>query len=504
MLSKRVAVDVGIAVLVCVIFLGALSLLTFRAPETDGEETNVAPATVGEKENVILMGWDGVQRDHLFEMLGRDELPNLQAIIGEGRAGGGAGIVNMTIVDHRTNTKPGWAQILTGYRWYHTGVFSNNVFFHPIPDGYTILERVEAHYGKANVATAMITGKQKHIPLGPEASCVYYHGGIFSNVPEDIDVTQVEEADANVTGPRMIDFLDNHGTRRFFAFFHFRDTDRVGHGKGENSREYELAAILQDEVLGQVVGKLKELKVYDKTLLYVTTDHGFDEGETKHKNAPHVWLVTNDAVVKHNGDLVDVAPTVYYGMGLWGEIAFDPPLDGYPLQLGVPRAEVAARERAFNDVTPPIVSIISPTAEVTLGSIDQVTVEASDNVTIDFVASDENLIVVLLLIDNRLEEVYERHVKGNWTQDGVTSLAGSYTWMAPGDDEGSYIITVMAFDEGPNPLPPAWGDEKPVPQSKITVRVAEQGGSIDRANLPANWVLKPCPPDSLYRSNRAS
>ncbi|NIN69478.1 MAG: hypothetical protein GTO63_33295, partial [Anaerolineae bacterium] len=70
--------------------------------------------------------------------------------------------------------------------------------------------------------------------------------------------------------------------------------------------------------------------------------------------------------------------------------------------------------------------------------------EASDTVTIDFMASDENLIVVLLLINNRLEEVYERHVKGHWTQDGVTSLTGSYTWMVPGVDDGSYVVTVMA------------------------------------------------------------
>ena len=44
-----------------------------------------------EPQNVILLGWDGVQRNHLYELLYQNELPNIMALINEGT------IVNITI-----------------------------------------------------------------------------------------------------------------------------------------------------------------------------------------------------------------------------------------------------------------------------------------------------------------------------------------------------------------------------------------------------------------------
>jgi len=65
--------------------------------------------------NIILVGWDGAQRNHVKECLARNELPNLKKLADEG-----------TIVDidmtRQTDTKAGWAQILTGYEPERTGV----------------------------------------------------------------------------------------------------------------------------------------------------------------------------------------------------------------------------------------------------------------------------------------------------------------------------------------------------------------------------------------------
>jgi hypothetical protein len=97
-------------------------------------------------KNIILIGWDGAQRDHLKEALQQGDLPNLQALIDEGT------IVAIDIL-RITDTKAGWAQILTGYNPEVTGVFSNSTF-QPIPDGYTIFERLETFFGPDEFATA--------------------------------------------------------------------------------------------------------------------------------------------------------------------------------------------------------------------------------------------------------------------------------------------------------------------------------------------------------------
>ena len=93
--------------------------------------------------NVILIGWDGAQRNHIKECLARKELPNLRKLSLEGS------IVAIDII-RVTKTKPGWAQILTGYEPEVTGVFSNSRY-HPIPKGLTIFEWLEEHFGPSGL-----------------------------------------------------------------------------------------------------------------------------------------------------------------------------------------------------------------------------------------------------------------------------------------------------------------------------------------------------------------
>jgi len=418
--------------------------------------------------NVVLWSWDALQRNHCLELLNRGELPNLKALVQEGA------FLNLTIVDHRTDTKAGHAQMLTGYRWHRTGVFSNEMFFTPIPSGYTLLERVEGYFGKEGVATGMITGKKGNLEVDPVIEGKFCRQGIFSNVPEDVDVTSVTGDNSSLVGPRMIDFLDRYGGSFFVAFFHFHEPDHEGHGYGENSSQYEEGAKGDDLWLGRVVQKLKDMKVYAKTLIYITADHGFDEGKTSHSNAPFVWLATNDRRLKTNEkeswcDLVDVAPTIYYALGI-DTSKFAPPLDGYPLQLPLPVGVAESRRRAFNDVTLPKVSVASP--------VERAVITHGQRVIINFTAADDNLIVVLLLINNSLTEMYERQVKGNWIQSEVVHFSRLYSWETTNLKEGTYIIAIIAFDEGPNSLPPETQNTKGIAQKKVTVVVKRREGVL--------------------------
>ena len=302
------------------------------------------PSVPPAERNAILFSWDAVQRRHLDECMSRNELPNLAALIAEGN------MVNLRITNHETDTKSGHTQMLTGYDPAITGVH-NNKRFRAIPEGLTIFERLEQTFGDENITTIMLTGKDHHIgsvaPSTPEQIKkakeelkVVWAGNdpkpvkqtkarqlnfIIMNpagepwcvVKKNFDVWNGDiQRDTTVVGPLMMEYLDKYGKGRFFAFFHFRDPDNKGHAYGENSKQYNDAMIACDKWLGETVKKLKELGIYDKTMVFVTTDHGFDEGQMNHRNSPAVFFAGNLESLSKNGDQRDIVPTILTEMGV--------------------------------------------------------------------------------------------------------------------------------------------------------------------------------------------
>ncbi|MHC4223778.1 MAG: alkaline phosphatase family protein [Planctomycetota bacterium] len=322
----------------------AVLAIVFAVPAWAGGET---------PRNVILIGWDGAQRDHLHECLAREELPHLKKLGEEGA------FVEIDI-EGTTDTKAGWAQILTGYLPEVTGVYSNRRY-QPIPKGLTIFERLEAHYGPDNIVTLAVIGKKGNVDgdgpkkirvkegkaakkkgkkrrRKPEGKIVEEDGVKYRVVPgkpyfhskEGMDLFENGLKLDHIVGDRALRLIEDHKERRFFLFVHFAEVDHSGHKQGENSEEYTNALISNDYWTGRILAKLHQLNLHDKTLVYVTADHGFDEGKKAHKNAPSVFLATNDKRVTRGGLRQDIAPTIYERLGL-DPAKFEPPLDGRPL-----------------------------------------------------------------------------------------------------------------------------------------------------------------------------
>jgi len=317
--------------------------------------------TVDEKtnfRNVILIGWDGVQREHFNELLNQKKLPNIEKLINVG------GIIDIDLTTGETQTKPGWSEILTGYNPSITGVYSNTDYG-PIPEGYTVFERLENHFGKENIVTIFIGGKLNNIGArGPHRICINCYkrdpvkfektmwweentsappkepgkerifkqrsGEPFYYTKNNIDIYLTGLGNASNVGFEVIKSLEKFKDKRFFAFYHFEEPDEQGHVYGENSEEYSQGIIRDDYWLGMIVAKLKELGIGNETLIYITSDHGFNEGSQEHDNAPYVFLATNDQLVKRNGDRKDITPTILkrYGLNL---SAISPSLQGNPL-----------------------------------------------------------------------------------------------------------------------------------------------------------------------------
>ena len=127
-----------------------------------------------------------------------------------------------------------------------------------------------------------------------------------------------------------MELLEKYKDKPFFFFVHFAEVDHKGHKYGENSKEYNDALISADTWTGEIVQKLKQLNLYDKTLIYVTADHGFNEGGKAHSDAPYVFLGTNDTKVIRRGERADITPTILQRFGVDID-RIEPRLDGHSL-----------------------------------------------------------------------------------------------------------------------------------------------------------------------------
>jgi len=363
----------------CVLSLAAF---TAAAPAQD------APRA-GAPKNIILFGWDGAQRAHVQECLQRGELPTLKKLSEEGA------LVDVDVVNGATDTKAGWSQILTGYNPPVTGVYSNGRY-DAVPKGLSIFERLEEHFGADKFVTVAVIGKKGHCgeinpprkvrlnadgtPVKPEGKAGKKAGKKAGQKAKDapqpgarkqpkgriveedgvkylvtnaspyyimykaLEVWEFGLMQDEKVGTRAMELLEKYKDQPFFFFVHFAEVDHSGHKGGENSKQYNDALISNDTWTGKIVAKLKELGLYDKTLVYVTADHGFDEGAKKHSYAPYVFLGTNDPQVKRAGMRQDVGPTILARFGLdLGKL--DPALDGEPLTKAAAKPVLKAPEK---------------------------------------------------------------------------------------------------------------------------------------------------------------
>lgn len=308
-------------------------------------------------KNILLIGWDGVQKECLLELLKRKQLPHTQGLIDEGR------FLEIRIDVERgghTKTKPGWAKILSGYGAEITGVYQNK-YYKPILEGYTIFERLKEYFGPENIKTVFLAGKERNLGArGAHKICLncphYWDEKLFMSMDsienkniviregepymfakKHIDFFENGLGDARNVGWKALKYLDKIKNNRFLMFVHFWEPDEIGHIYGGNSKEYSMSIVENDKWLGKLIAKLKKINIYDDTSIYLTTDHGFCEGMKEHlaelcsKEATDIFLITNDkAVTLSNGEIKDIAATIlaHFEVPL-GKLK--PPLEGVSL-----------------------------------------------------------------------------------------------------------------------------------------------------------------------------
>jgi hypothetical protein len=318
------------------VWLAAAALVaagwTARAGEAETATASAAPASA-EKPNVVVIVWDGARRSTVQELLKAGKLPNLDALAKAGS------LQDMEVKGHQTATLPSHGEMLTGLSQKALGNPTKR-YSAPMPRGSTLFERIRGAPDGKSVATALVVGKFK---LGELCSRAKDSIDVLSAPPSDQPQQNLWSADT--TGPACIAAMEKLKGRRFLMFVNFADPDTVGHKSGSESAEYRAAFVTCDDWLGRMMDWLKQNKLDDSTLFYVTADHGFDLKSRFHSNAPEIWLATNDKKVIRGGSLADLAPTVLWRFGL--DLAkVDPKLKliGTPLTEKAPAEEPKALE----------------------------------------------------------------------------------------------------------------------------------------------------------------
>ena len=267
-------------------------------------------------KDIILIGWDGAQLNHVKECLVRGELPNIKKLSSEGS------FVEIDVQGHQTETEPGFAQMLTGYKAETSGVRTNENY-KTIPKGYTIFERLEDYFGHDKFVTVALANKGHRFKYDSPGKPYY-------NAVKETDVFKNGLNEDQRVASEAERLLEEYKGRPFFFFLQFAAPDNNGHAHGENSKEYNDALIACDKLTGDIVKKLKDLDLYDTTIIYVTADHGFDEGQRGHSYAPYIFMATNDPRGIRQGFQSDVTPTILDRFGV-DVRKISPPLDGKPL-----------------------------------------------------------------------------------------------------------------------------------------------------------------------------
>jgi hypothetical protein len=312
--------------------------------DCDGLTDDAEPFCGASTPNVVVVGWDGTQYDHLQECYNGqlaecpNGLPNLRRLSDDR-------VFYSYTTNAATSTKPGWAQIFTGYDAEVTGVWDLQ-YYQPIPEGYTVFEKIENTFGPANVTTMMISAKGVHTG----GACIgdwTYENGVpviedlgqpFCLTKFHLDYFEVEMVQNSAIATRGLELLGTHQNDQFFSLFLFRNPDVTGHLAGENSPPYTNQLVELDNYLGQIMARLEELGLSNNTLVYVVTDHGFGEDGTVHTNAPYGFYATNDPLAMRSGDRKDLAATFLERLGIDPQFGGTPPLNAYSLTSIAPFA----------------------------------------------------------------------------------------------------------------------------------------------------------------------
>ncbi len=263
---------------------------------------------------VILISIDTLRADHLPVYGYRQvQTPNIDSLAADS-------VVFDRAYSHTPQTLPAHTSILSGQLPVEHGVRDNIGF--TVKSGQWFLQRALHDLGwpTAGFVSAYVLRRATGIDQGFDT----FDSDLPAASPE-LSIGQVQR-DGALTLAAADKWLDARGKRRFFLFLHFYEPHKpyAPPARYAMYAPYDGEIAYADELVGRLLGRLRESGLYDRSTILLLADHGEglgDHGEQEHgmflyQETTHVPLMIK--VAGHHKQLrvaapvqhIDVAPTI--------------------------------------------------------------------------------------------------------------------------------------------------------------------------------------------------
>lgn len=268
-----------------------------------------------EIKHIVLISIDTCRADHL-SCYGypQNTTPNIDAFAREAT-------LFQNVISPVPITLPAHSSMLTGTIPPFHGVH-NNVDYQLAPSNETLPETLKRNgFNTAGIVSAFVMNKDRGLAQGFDTYYDVFNETTlkrFGNERRGDETTKV-----------AIDWIDHNEDRPFFLFLHYYDphsdyTPPEPYASRFPGNPYAGEIAFTDHCIGQVIQKLKELEIYDSTLIIITGDHGEMLGE--HGEEEHSYFIYESAIkvpliirlpgqnkretISESVGLVDIVPTL--------------------------------------------------------------------------------------------------------------------------------------------------------------------------------------------------
>jgi len=274
-----------------------------------------------EVQNIVLISIDTCRADYLSCYgFGRKTTPNIDAIANES-------IVFENVISPVPITLPAHGSMLTGTIPPYHGVH-DNLDYRLGDSNVTLAEILKEHgFTTGAIISAFVLDSQFGINQGFDTFNDHFEEKHMAGT--------ISERKGHEATRFALEWLDQHKNEKLFLFLHYYDP-HTGYDPPE-----PFASIFADDLyageiaytdycIAQVIRKLKDLRLFDSSLIIITSDHGEMLGE--HGEEEHGYFIYQSAIkvplifklpgwrksksIKDVVGLIDIVPTVSSLLGI--------------------------------------------------------------------------------------------------------------------------------------------------------------------------------------------
>jgi hypothetical protein len=261
-------------------------------------------AAVPLARHAVIIGVDGLSPDGVRKA----DAPNLKQMM----AAGAYTLHARGVMP--TSSSPNWASMIMGAGPEQHGVTSNDWQTNKF-------EIAPVAVGPGGMFPTIFGVLRAQRPRA-EIAC-FHDWKDFGRLMERDALNVIEHTEGPVkTVERARAYLSRH--RPHFLFVHLDHVDHAGHQHGHGTREYYAAVAEADQLIGELLGALRENGMLARTVVLVTSDHGGvakGHGGATMAELEIPWILSGPGVatgreLRTPVNTYDTAPTVAFILGL--------------------------------------------------------------------------------------------------------------------------------------------------------------------------------------------